>query len=65
MIIHMYSAGVDKEGRVVLGRPGDKVEVPSGHRSCGAPIGYPCTCPTCVGGFWIRGWDGDEGGRPR
>lgn len=50
MIIHMYSAGMDEEGRVVIGRPGDAIEVPTGHRSCGAPIGYPCTCPNCVAG---------------
>lgn len=50
MIIHMYSAGMDEEGRVVIGRPGDAIEVPIGHRSCGAPIGYPCTCENCVTG---------------
>ena len=65
MIIHMYSAGMDEEGRVVIGRPGDAIEVPSGHRACGAPIGYPCTCPSCVAGSAavtaaaLGGWTGD------
>lgn len=50
MIIHMYSAGVDQDGQVVIGRPGDAIEVPTGHRSCGAPIGYPCACRDCFAG---------------
>lgn len=64
VIIHMYSAGMDEDGRVVIGRPGDAIEVPIGQRSCGAPIGYPCTCQNCVTGSEAAGSAAEPGAEP-